>query len=292
MEIIFIPITFIFISFLNATNFYILINSGRRIPFDFELDEKDRESLSAKRVRMKISFRIAFKLSAVAMALNKLLFTGSGYIASSYFSRDKDLAFYKTLSVFVLLEFLSASLWLGIGTYFGAKLAIKMPLVFVTVMIILGMVIWFSKAKFVVSIKKILDSLKEIGSRILWVMPFIIANIGLRIFYYFFLFKLFGFQLDILSIIKIVSVSFAIGYLSPAPGGLGFKDTGLVLLLVDEGSPITGALSIAVLDRIITTSFWAILGSFLGFGLIKDEIRKRWSKIRNSNRGLINLLFW
>ena len=229
-------------------------------------------------VHRKINLKEAFKLICVAAALNKLLFTGSGYLASSYFSRNKNLPFYKALSAFFLLEFLAVSLWLTLGVYFGAKIAIRMPLILVVVLIIFGIMVWLKKDKFIPSIKNILKYFKEMGARVFMVIPFVIINVVLFIIYYFFLFRLFNFHTEMLNIIKIVSVSFTIGYLSFAPTGLGFKDTGLVLLLMENGLSLNVALSIAIIDRVIITVFWGILGAVVGYDLIREEIKKRFKK--------------
>ena len=109
-------------------------------------------------------------------------------------------------------------------------------------------------------------------------MPFVGFNMVLFVAYYFFLFKFYQFTPSFIDIIKIVAVSFTLGYLSPAPTGLGFKDVALVLLLVDAGLDSRAAFSMAIFDRGFNTLFWGILGSILGFDLIKEEFKKRFHK--------------
>lgn len=264
MEIIFIILILFLISFVIGINFYFL--TGK-----------------------KISLKESFSLVTTASALNKLLFTGSGYLASSYFSRNKSLPFHKALSAFLLLEALGVSLWLGLGIYFGAKLVLKVPHIFVIILVLFLPIIWFQRQRFTKQAKNIFVAFKDMGRRVPLIAPFIVLNMILSVCYYFFLFKFFNFYPQVLTIIKIISVSFSVGYLSPAPAGLGFKDAGLVFLLEKEGLPLSVAFSIAIWDRIITTGFWAILGSFSGFDLIKEEIKKRWEKVRKG--GEINLLF-
>jgi len=256
MEIICIVLILLLISAVSAVCFYIFVYP--------ELKIKD-----------------SFKLIITAAALNKLLFTGSGYLTSSYFSRSKDLSFYKALSAFLLLEALGVFLWIGMGIYFGVKLVIKMPSIIILILaflLLLLVMIWSQRQKFTKAARNILITFKNMGKRVPLIMPLIILNMVLSIVYYFSLFRIFNFHPELLSIIKIISISFTVGYLSLAPAGLGFKDTGMVLLLVNSGLKLNTAISLAILDRVIVTVFWAILGSIFGYDLIKEEIRKRFKK--------------
>lgn len=279
IEIVFLISILALILLLNAgfsaVNLSILVNPSRGKP------SKEGED-------NRINFKEAFRLICVARALNKFFFTGSGYIAGSYFSRREKLPFYKTLSAFAVLEFLPVFIWLSLGIYFGAEFAIKIPLILVIIVIALGITIWFKRDKIVSSVKNILQHLKEMSGKILFIMPFIFLNMVLGLLYYFFLFKLFHFYPSILNIIKIVSVSATISYLSPAPTGLGFREAGVVLLLVDLSMPLGDALSLAILDRVIITAFWGISGSILGFDLIKEEINKRFRKKKTVQAGDCN----
>ncbi|RLG12065.1 hypothetical protein DRN69_07070, partial [Candidatus Pacearchaeota archaeon] len=251
MEIIWIVLILLLISAVSAVCFYIFVYP--------ELKIKD-----------------SFKLIVTAAALNKLLFTGSGYLTSSYLSRNKDLSFYKALSAFLLLEALGVSLWIGMGVYFGVKLVIKVPSIIILVLaFLLLLMLWLQRQKFIKAAKNILMTFKNMGKRVPLIIPLIILNMVLSIAYYFLLFRIFNFHPGFLSIIKIISISFTVGYLSPAPAGLGFKDTGMVLLLVNSGLKLNTAISLAILDRVIVTVFWAILGSIFSYDLIKEEIKRR-----------------
>ncbi len=225
-----------------------------------------------------LNIKEAFKLVIVAVALNKLFFSGSGYFASSYFFRNKNLSFYKALAAFLLLEALGVLLWTGVGVYFGVELAIKIPLVFILFLALFLLIIWFQRQKFVKAARSILGTFRSMSWRILLVIPLIILNMILFAGYYFFLFRIFNFHPGTLSIIKIISVSFTIGYLSPAPAGLGFKDTGLVLLLVNSGVALSAAISLAVFDRVFVTVFWGISGSVFGYDLIREEVKRRFKR--------------
>lgn len=252
-EIIFIILVLLLNSILNGINFYLLVNR-------------------------EMGLKEAFKLTCAAVALNKFLFTGSGYLACSYFFRNKSLTFPQALSAFFLLEFLPISLWLILGIYFGAKLSREVSWVFALALIILMALSYKRKAKLILLMKDVLGQLSEMKKRLVWVFPLIVFNMGTIITYYFLLFRLFDFYPSIANIIKIISVSFSLGYLSPAPGGLGFKETGLVLLLMKNGLGISASLFLTVLDRALITIFWGALGMVTGFNLIKEEIRKRWRK--------------
>jgi len=254
MEIIWIVLILLLISAVSAVCFYIFVYP--------ELKIKD-----------------SFKLIVTAAALNKLLFTGSGYLTSSYLSRNKDLSFYKALSAFLLLEALGVSLWIGMGVYFGVKLVIKVPSIIILVLaFLLLLMLWLQRQKFIKAAKNILMTFKNMGKRVPLIIPLIILNMVLSIAYYFLLFRIFNFHPGFLSIIKIISISFTVGYLSPAPAGLGFKDTGMVLLLVNSGLKLNTAISLAILDRVIVTVFWAILGSIFSYDLIKEEIKRRFKR--------------
>ncbi|MBU2541586.1 MAG: flippase-like domain-containing protein [Candidatus Omnitrophica bacterium] len=253
MGTFFIILILFLISIIQALNFYILL--GKEI----KLGE-------------------SFKLTCLARALNKCLFTGAGYIVSSYFSRHKKLAFPNALSAFIILEFLSVSLWLLLGAYFGAGFIRRVPLAFVIILILLLIIVARRKHKLALSIREALRYFKEKLKSVFCILPFVILNMALVVLYYYLLFEFFNFHPHFLDILKIISMSFVLGYLSPAPAGLGFKDTGLVLLLMENGLSLNVALSLAILDRILITGFSLLLGVFTGSDLIKEEIRRRFKK--------------
>ena len=255
VEIIYIVLILLLISIVNAVDFYILIYP-------------------------ELTIKEAFKLITTAAAFNKLLFTGSGYLTASYLSRNKNLPFYKALSAFLLLEALGVSLWLGLGIYFGAKIAVKIPWFIIPFLIIFAITAWFKKDKLASVLKSVWRYFKERWVRIIIIAPLVVLNTALFVLCYFFLFRFFNFHPTILSIIKIISISFTVGYLSPAPAGLGFKDTGLVLLLMNSGLTLNAAVSLAVFDRVFVTVFRGVLGGIFGYDLIKEEIKRRFKKIK------------
>jgi len=227
-------------------------------------------------IQKKIKFLIACKLVSVAFALNRLLFTASGFIVSSYlFPKKKDSSFSETLGAFFVMELLGILPWLSLGVYFGVSLSLKIPWVFWIFLFFLLLFLTFRYRYLRDNFSKIKRYFVELSKNAFKVIPLIIFNQFLYVFYYYFLFSLFGFFPHFMQIIKIISLSFSLGYLSPAPAGLGFKDTGMVLLLVNSGLKLNTAISLAILDRVTVTVFWAILGSIFSYDLIKEEIRKR-----------------
>jgi uncharacterized protein (TIRG00374 family) len=177
------------------------------------------------------------------------------------------------------MEVCSISLWLPLGIYFGAQLLMRTTFIFPIILIVLLVSVLVRRNKVSSSIKSALSSFRNIGKSIFLVVVFIALTIVFYLLYYFFLFKLFNFQIDSLSIVKIVALSFTLGYLSPSPSGLGFKETGLVLLLIEKGIPGNYALSFVIVDRIIITFFWGVLGFLVGYDVIKTEISTKLKKI-------------
>ena len=80
-------------------------------------------------MQKELSLKDSVKATCISIALNKMFFTGSGYLASSYFCRNKDIVFTKTLTAFLFLELSSVAGWILLGIYFGAELAIKLPMI-------------------------------------------------------------------------------------------------------------------------------------------------------------------
>ncbi|GEM_PF-1783597 len=258
MEIVFIILIFGAITFLTALNFYIL--AGR-----------------------KVAFSEALRLTAVASALNKIFFTATGYLAASAIAKNKNLEFRRAMAVFLVLEATSLLPWLLLGVYFGAKIALRWPLIFISLLAIFCAVAWAKKDKLGKVFGDILESFAATCKRFFLIIPFVAVNMVLLALYYFFIFRLFNFTPGFSSVVKIVAVTFTIGYLSPAPAGLGFKEAGMVFLLARYGVPSGAAIYIAIADRIIMTLLVGIGGSIFGFDLIKEEFKKRLS------RGLSNL---
>lgn len=226
----------------------------------------------------------AIKLICISGALNKILLTGSGYAAASWKLKSDDFPVYKSLSSFGVLELFSVMPWLILGLFWGAEIAIRIPLFLIVLFVlVLGFAIYKRKSM-LDFLKNALSYLKKIRSNILMVIPLVLINIMIGIIYYFFLFRAFGFNCDFLNILKIVSVAFTIGYLSPSPAGLGFKEGGMVFLLMQQNLSFSSACYIAIADRIIMTGFYIILGFLFGAGIIRDEVRKKlWLQKKERN---------
>ncbi len=225
-------------------------------------------------VGRKIKLFWCFVLVSVSTALNRLLFTGSGFFLSSYLSRNRHLSFSESLSAFFVMEFFGVLLWIPLGIYFGAAVTIKIPWIFWLITVAVFSFIYLQRKKIRVWFVNLKRSLKNLSKNIPFVIPLILLNGCVYIAYYYFLLSLFDFFPTFLQLIRIISLSFTLGYLSPAPSGLGFKDTGLILLLVKEGLSLNKSILCAIIDRGITTFFWVILGLLFGFDLIREEVKR------------------
>jgi len=230
--------------------------------------------LLGRPVRLLYSLRMV----SVARALNLFLFSGTGYLASGYFGRGSRVSFHQAVGSFLIIEFFSALSWLVLGVFSGAQLAFRFFPFMAALPAVLLILFFWQKGKVMDMLRKFKESFKNIGGRAFLVLP----CIGLMIFsyfgYYFFLSRIMGLGLDFYQIIKAVSVSYCLGYFSPAPSGLGFKETGLVAAVSSMGPAVQSAVLFALADRIIVTLFWSVLGFFTGYPVIKQELKKRFSK--------------
>jgi uncharacterized protein (TIRG00374 family) len=223
----------------------------------------------------EISFKLAHKLTCVAMVLNKLLFSGTGYLASSYFFQAKQFKFSKALSAFIVLEFFVSLPWVILGFYFGGKMSAQSPGVLAIIFLAAATAFLFKKNK----IKKILQDSRShftaAAKKIVFFVPLITGQMIIFVVYYLVFFKLFGYSFNFISIIRFIAISFTVGYLSPAPAGIGFKEAGMIYLLKENGLDFSQAALLAVSDRIITTIFWLAIGLVTGFDIIQETLLKK-----------------
>lgn len=226
----------------------------------------------------KITLWQTIKLTCIAGAMNKLLLTGSGYMAMIWKMKTDDFPLSKSIPAFTLFELFSVLPWLISGFYFGAKVAIKIPsfLMVVGVLILIFAIYKIRKRK--VFLKDTFNYFKEAGLHMSLIIPVILINVILGLIYYLFLFRIFRVNLSLLEIFKIIAITFTVGYLSPAPSGLGFKEGSLVFLLMQHNLSLKSSLSIAITDRLITTILYAILGFSLGAKMIKNALRARFRR--------------
>lgn len=225
----------------------------------------------------KITLWQTIKLTYIINALNKLFLTGSGYLAMGWKLKNESFPITRSLSSFAIFELISILPWLISGFYFGARITIETPGFFIVILILI-FVFSIYKGKTILSLfKNVLTYFKEIRIDFLVIIPLLITNVALGIIYYFLLFNLFGFSLRFPDILRIVSVSFTLGYLSIFPAGLGAKEGGLIYLLAGEGIPLPSSISIAITDRVLMTSFYAFFGFLFGAKIIKEEVRKRFT---------------
>lgn len=222
----------------------------------------------------KITLWQTIKVTYIINALNKLFLTGSGYLAMGWKLKSGDFPISLSLSSFAIFELFSILPWLILGLYSGARITLEAPVFFIAILVL---ILVFSICRGKTIIKNIFAYFKEIKINFLIIIPLLITNVVLAIIYYFFLFNLFGFKLGFQDILRIVSVSFTLGYLSIFPSGLGVKEGSLIYLLAGEGIPLSSSISIAITDRVLTTSFYAFFGFLFGAKIIKEEIRRRFT---------------
>lgn len=88
-------------------------------------------------------------------------------------------------------------------------------------------------------------------SVIFWILHFLVA---------YFLFLSFGYQVNFLSVIIVVTLAWAIGSLSVVPGGVGVIESGMTLLYSAMGIPVPLAFLVAFSTRIINYFFALFIG--------------------------------
>lgn len=223
----------------------------------------------------KIKLWESIKLVSIATSLNRLMLTGSGYAAMSYKLKKDRLPFHKSVSSFVALELFLMFPWLVLGIYFGFKVAAKVPVFFAAFSALALIFAIYKRDKAKDFVKESWLHFRGIKSGAFIIIPLVLLHLLAGVIYYFFLFKAFGFSFSCADILKIATVSVAMGYFSPAPGGLGFKEFGMVFLLMQKNLSLKDSLSIAVTDRIAVTAFYLILGFLFGTDLILSRIRAR-----------------
>ncbi len=226
-------------------------------------------------IEKRLPFKEVFKLTSTAIALNRLFFTGSGYLAGSYFQRSDEASFRRILSTFFVMEFMVISPWLVMGLYFSTKLAASLLWVVLVILVAFVIALWLKRNK----LKEIASTLTEYAMRrwptMFILFPLVIVYFVLVVFYYRLLFGMFDFYPSMYELVKIVSISFTAGYLSFTPGGMGFRDAGFVLLLKAAGLTIGDAFVVTFTDRMIMMFFWTTMGLFCGYPILRDEVRRR-----------------
>ncbi|MCM8801404.1 MAG: lysylphosphatidylglycerol synthase domain-containing protein [Candidatus Omnitrophica bacterium] len=229
-------------------------------------------------LKKKISYWQAFKSICLIFALNKLLLTGSGYAMMSWKLRYDKLDIAESISSFLVFEFFSLLPWLILGFYFGAKITVSIP-IFLWIFLLLVLLFIYIKRKTAVKIiSASIDYLKTIKSNLIFTIPFMVLNMFLSLYYYHLLMGIFRKSLFLPDILRIISIAITVGYLSPVPSGLGFKETSLVLLFRQKGLSWEESSLIAITDRLIITFFYANLGIIFAYDLIKTVLSSKRKK--------------
>jgi uncharacterized protein (TIRG00374 family) len=223
-----------------------------------------------------ISPSAAARMSFAALGLNKIFFTGTGYVLTAYFGRGRTMAGPKAMAIFIVLEAVFFSVWIGCGLYYGGRLLIdRAPYGLLAAGALIAAAAIVKRDKVLQLFRELPSRCAEMGSRLFAVVPLAIVNVALSLLYYQALFACFGHVASMDSVLKTASIAISAGYLSPAPGGLGFKDAGLAALLMEQGVPAGSAVAIAFWDRVITTAFWALLGVVFAFDTVREEVGSR-----------------
>lgn len=228
----------------------------------------------------RITLGNSFKVVVVAAALNRLLFTGVGFAVSSAASIRFALPASQALAAFVLVEVFSTGPWIAAGVYFGARITAAAPVIIIGIFAAALAYCAIRGTKVRARIQQALQGLRVAGRRAAGVMCCAVFAALCLTGYYVFLFYAFGFFPGIIQAIQIVAVAFTAGYLSPAPAGLGFKETGMVYMLANAGVPVKEAVIIALWDRIIVTAVAGILASVSGFDMLRAECARRRAAIK------------
>lgn len=225
-------------------------------------------------LKREVKFWQMVKLTSVAVTLNKLLLTGSGYLAMSWKMKSYLFPLSRSFIAFTLLELTTVLPWLIFGIYFGAKVAIKIHPFLIIVLFLILFLIYKRKGKSVF-LKDTWIYLRDSSIEVLKVLPLSLLGIILHTLYYSFILKIFKVNFLLSEIFKIVAISFTFGYLSPAPSGLGFKEGSLIFLLMQHNLSLKDSFLIAITERFISTVFFATLGVCFGFGIIKEMVLRR-----------------
>jgi uncharacterized membrane protein YbhN (UPF0104 family) len=223
----------------------------------------------------QISLGKALQGTTAAGALNKILLTGSGYALASAAFKNDAIPLYKSLASFVVLELFSVLPWIIAGLYFGAQLAARIPWFLIVIFTLAFFYILNKKKRLGDFIKNAAGYFKETRRNVLAVAPFVLLNIIAGVWYYWSLFKVFGLHIPWGHVVKLIAISFTMGYLSPVPAGLGIKESGIAFLLMREGASFKQAVSLAVADRLVITVFYVACGFLCGWGVLSDAIKTR-----------------
>jgi uncharacterized membrane protein YbhN (UPF0104 family) len=164
------------------------------------------------------------------------------------------------------------------GVYFGAGVALNLPWIIAPLAGLLFWFYWNKRQKIKEFSVDLFQGFRGAGKNMAVILLLTSAGCCLFFVYYYFIFIFFKFLPGWLKILKIISLSFSAGYLSPAPAGLGFKDAGLVLLLSNSGMGLSPSIWFAAVDRILTMFILAVLACLFGFKFIREQFCFRFTR--------------
>jgi len=216
----------------------------------------------------------ALQLCTAALVLNKFLFTGIGYAAVSGKLKSDEFPLHKSISAFVLSEMFVITPWVVSGLYFGARVGLKIPLIFIIFLLLALVFLLYKRKKAQRFLQEAAAYVRETSVHLGCVLPLAVINILISITYYYFLFDAFRVSMSFAEVFKIVSVSFTVGYLSPLPSGLAFREGSMIFLLMQQGLAFNKALSIALTDRLAVTVFFIVIGFLCAAQIIIPALTK------------------
>ena len=216
----------------------------------------------------------AVRVHCVSVALNKMFLTGSGYAAMAWKLGKEGIPFHSCLVAAMVQELLSVGPWVVLGLYFGAHMAKRFPVIlffFVSLMILLAV---YKKKRILNFLRSAYGYCREIRANFIIIIPLAACNVIAYAAYYYLLFRVFSFTAGWVTAVKIASIAFTVGYLSPLPAGIGLKDSSLLFLLAQEGLALKKSFFIAAADRAIVTGLYLSLGFTCAARFLLDALKK------------------
>jgi len=105
------------------------------------------------------------------------------------------------------------------------------------------------------------DSMKKINmEKIIVLIVLMIFSYLVSTFRLYLILSLFGFNASIIHLLYTQCISFTLGVLSMMPGGIGVRDTSITLLLLYLNIPLNVAVSVTIIERLLTTGLYLVLG--------------------------------
>lgn len=227
-----------------------------------------------------ISHREALKWASIVRAMNRLIITGSGYTTLILWMKRGGAELGTTVNTVILWEGLSIGPWILMATYFGGRLAPRIPLhVLLGLALVLVFFLFVKKRQISAFACSLLEANKQLGLRPVFVVPIILVEILLSLVYYYSIIRFVGCHLSPYNILRVASLSVTTGYLSPIPSGLGIREGVMAFLLIEHGFTLEKAILVGLVDRVVATAFFLFAGMCAGSKIIIETIRNSREKL-------------